>query len=296
MKNTWLENIGKFTTAEVFYKKLHELRKYNKEKNLPVSIFPTFEKDESAIEFRNFSLRYGENPATLYKTQIQIPKRKIVAIIGPSGCGKSSFLRSINRMNEEIATVETNGEVILDGKNIYDPLTDVLFVRTLVGMIFQKPQPFPRSIYNNVSFGPKMHGIKRKESLDKIVEKSLKSVGLFEEVKHRLENHAYELSGGQQQRLCIARAIAVNPKVLLCDEPASALDPTSTFQIEDLLTELKQKYTVVIVTHNMQQAARLSDYCFLMYNGVIVEYGKTKQIFENPVNELTESYISGRFG
>ena len=295
--NNWLENIDKFTTAEAFYEKLQEVRSNNKKKNLPTCKFPTFPEDEVAVEFRDFSLKYANNPFTLYKINIQIPKQKIVAIIGPSGCGKSSLLRSINRMNEEIATIETAGEVLLNGKkNIYDISTDVLLLRTLVGMIFQKPQPFPRSIYNNVAFGPRLHGIKSKVDLTKIVEKSLKSVGLFDEVKHRLENHAYELSGGQQQRLCIARAIAVNPTILLCDEPASALDPLSTFQIEDLLTELKKDYTVVIVTHNMQQAARLSDFCFLMYNGVIVEYGKTKQIFEKPIDELTESYISGRFG
>lgn len=256
--------------------------------------FPQFE--DVAVEFRNFSLAYGDAPSALYNITIQIPKNKITAIIGPSGCGKSTFLRSINRMNEEISPIKTEGELLVEGQEIHSPEVDVLYLRSRVGMIFQKPQPFPLSIYDNIAFGPKIHGIKAKDQLDEIVERTLKDVGLWDEVHNRLNDHAFGLSGGQQQRLCIARALAVNPSIILGDEPASALDPQSTYQIEDLFLNLKENYTIVLVTHNMQQAARISDYCIFMYNGNIVEYRKTDEMFERPFYRLTENYISGKYG
>jgi phosphate transport system ATP-binding protein len=258
--------------------------------------FPKFPKDEIALEVSGLGLRYGEGPYVLYDLNLQIPKNKITAIIGPSGCGKSSFLRQLNRMNEEITSIHAEGQIIVDGEDMQKSGTNVMLLRSKIGMIFQKPQPFPRSIYENIAFGPKLHGIKNKVQLDEIVETSLKDVGLWNEVDDRLDDHAYGLSGGQQQRLCIARSIAVNPSILLADEPASALDPRSSYQIEDLLMRLKEDYTVVIVTHNMQQAARISDYCLFMYNGNIIEYTKTEKMFENPFFDLTENYITGKFG
>ncbi len=288
-------NLPKSLSAKEFAEEFSKMRK-EQTRGLEELKFPTFPSQDVAIEFKNFSLSYGEAPESLYNLSLQIPRNKITAIIGPSGCGKSTFLRSINRMNEEISPVKIAGELLVEGKNVYSPDVDVLQLRTQVGMIFQKPQPFPLSIYNNVIFGPKIHGIKSKAQLDEIVQKTLKDVGLWEEVEQRLNDHAYGLSGGQQQRLCIARALAVNPAILLGDEPASALDPQSTYQIEDLFLKLKEKYTIVIVTHNMQQAARISDYCIFMYSGNIIEYRKTDEMFENPHFRLTENYISGRYG
>ncbi len=287
--------IKEFNTPEEFYQKYLKIREKKKLKGYE-NQFPNFSEKETEVEFKNFYIAYEEKPWTLYNIDLKIPKNKIVAIIGPSGCGKSTLLRSINRMNEEMAKTRTQGEILIEGENIYSPKVNKMRLRTKVGMVFQKPQPFPRSIYENIAFGPKLHGIKKKEQLDRIVESSLQSVGLFEEIEGRLDDHAYGLSGGQQQRLCIARTIAVRPKIILADEPASALDPKSTYQIEDLLLKLKEDFTVVIVTHNMQQAARISDYSIFMYNGVVVEYNRTENIFEKPVYELTENYISGRFG
>lgn len=255
-----------------------------------------FPDDEVAVNIQNFSFSYGTSSKVLHDISIKLPKNKVIAIIGPSGCGKSTFLRSINRMNDEIAANQTKGQITIDSENILSDETNVYELRTKVGMVFQKPQPFPRSIRDNITFGPKLHGIKKREQLDGIVEEALKDVGLWDEVKTRLGDHAYGLSGGQQQRLCIARSIAVKPSIILFDEPASALDPKSTYQIEDLLLELKENYTVVIVTHNMQQAARISDYCIFMFLGNVVEYGPTSEIFEKPYFTLTENYISGRFG
>ena len=300
MSNSELIDISDYKTPKHFYYAFKDIREKRIKQNLPVSQLQTFKKEERAIQFKDYSLKYGENPDTLFKINLQIPKRKITAIIGPSGCGKSSLLRSINRMNEEIANVTSRGKIIVNGVNedynIYKHGTDVLLLRNKVGMVFQKPQPFPRSIYDNITFGPKLHGIKQKKQLDKIVNRTLTDVGLIQEVGNRLGDHAFSLSGGQQQRLCVARTLAVNPSVILCDEPASALDPRSTAVMERLLLRLKEKYTVVIVTHNMQQARRISDYSFLMYNGVVVEFGNTERIFDKPVYTLTKNYISGKFG
>ncbi len=288
--------IKEFNTPEEFYQKYLTIREERISNGHEEKRFPDFTEEETEVEFKNFHIGYEDKPWTLFNINLKIPRKKIIAIIGPSGCGKSTLLRSINRMNEEMAETRTQGEILIDGKDIYAPNVNKMRLRTQVGMVFQKPQPFPRSIYENIAFGPKLHGIRKKEQLDQIVESSLQSVGLFEEINGRLEDHAYGLSGGQQQRLCIARTIAVRPEVILADEPASALDPKSAYQIEDLLLKLKEDFTVVIVTHNMQQAARISDYSIFMYNGVVVEYDKTENIFEKPAYELTENYISGRFG
>ncbi len=293
---TNITKIDNYTTAAEFATELKNMHRKREELGLPPIQPPKFQEAEIVVEFRNFYLRYGDNPDILHNINLKIPKNKITAIIGPSGCGKSTLLRSINRMNEEISDVTMKGHLFVDGVEIHSDKQNILNLRTKIGMIFQKPQPFPRSIYDNVAFGPKLHGIKHKKQLDDIVVNALEDVGLFDELGERLNDHAYGLSGGQQQRLCIARTIAVQPSIILADEPASALDPKSTYQIEDLLLKLKSKYTVVIVTHNMQQAARISDYSIFMYNGNIVEYGKTSDIFENPQFKLTENYISGRFG
>jgi phosphate transport system ATP-binding protein len=225
-----------------------------------------------------------------------IPEKKVTAFIGPSGCGKSTLLRNINRMNDEIVGCTYDGKIDWQGNDILDKKVDPVALRRRIGMVFQKPNPFPKSIFDNIAYGPKLLGIKNKKRLKEIVEKSLKDAALWEEVKDRLNDSAMGLSGGQQQRLCIARALAVEPDVILMDEPCSALDPIATAKIEDLINELKKEYTVVIVTHNMQQAARISDYTGFMYLGELIEYGKTRQIFENPKEELTERYITGRFG
>lgn len=250
---------------------------------------------EEVIKTENLNLWYGDKQA-LFDININIKRNKITALIGPSGCGKSTLIRCFNRMNDIIDGCRIKGKVIFNGVNIYQEDIDVVEIRKKIGMVFQKPNPFPKSIYENVAYGPKIHGIRDKKELDEIVERSLKAAALWDEVKDRLHETALSLSGGEQQRLCIARALAVEPEVILMDEPCSALDPIATAKIEDLINELKKKYTVVIVTHNMQQAARVSDYTGFMYLGRLVEFGETKQIFENPREELTEKYITGRFG
>jgi phosphate transport system ATP-binding protein len=227
---------------------------------------------------------------------MNIPDRKVTALIGPSGCGKSTLLRCFNRMNDLVETCRIDGAVNFHGKNIYAPGVDPVAIRKEIGMVFQRPNPFPKSIYENIAYGPKVHGMKDKKQLDAIVEKSLKNAALWNEVKDRLHESAMGLSGGQQQRLCIARTLAVGPEVILMDEPCSALDPIATAKIESLIEELKKDYSVVIVTHNMQQASRVSDFTGLMYLGELVEYGDTRQIFEHPREQVTENYITGRFG
>ena len=247
------------------------------------------------MEAKNLNLWYGEKQA-LFNINMPIYENKITALIGPSGCGKSTFLRCLNRMNDLIKGVRIEGEVLLDGKNIYDKDVDVVELRKRVGMVFQKPNPFPMSIYDNVAYGPRIHGIKDKKELDKIVEWALKKAALWDEVKDNLDKSALSLSGGQQQRLCIARTIAVKPEVILMDEPTSALDPISTLKIEELMVELAKDYTIVVVTHNMQQASRVSDYTAFFLMGKLIEFGETEQIFLNPQKKETDDYISGRFG
>ena len=249
----------------------------------------------SKITVESLNLHYGENHA-LKNVNMEIADHAITAFIGPSGCGKSTFLRCLNRMNDLVDGCRVEGKVILDGEDIYDKRVDTTLLRKKVGMVFQQPNPFPMSIYDNIAYGPRLHGIKNKKELDEIVERSLQGAAIFEEVKDRLHKSALGLSGGQQQRLCIARALAVSPEVLLMDEPTSALDPISTMKIEDLMADLREKYTVVIVTHNMQQAARISDDLAFFLVGEMVEFGDTKQIFSHPQDKRTEDYISGRFG
>ena len=247
------------------------------------------------ISVKDMCLWYGDHKA-LKNVSIEIPEKSITAFIGPSGCGKSTFLKTLNRMNDLIPTVKITGDVLYEGSNIFSKDVDVNELRKEVGMVFQKPNPFPMSIYDNVAYGPRTHGIKNKVQLDEIVERALKDAALWEEVKDRLHKNALGLSGGQQQRLCIARALAVEPKVLLMDEPTSALDPISTAHIEDLVLELKKKYTIVMVTHNMQQALRVSDYTAFFLLGELIEFGKTDDIFNTPKQQKTEDYITGRFG
>ena len=243
----------------------------------------------------SLDLYYGTNHA-LKNVSMELYTNKITAFIGPSGCGKSTFLKTLNRMNDLVPNVKIEGEVLLDNENIYDQRVDTTLLRKKVGMVFQQPNPFPMSIYDNVAYGPRIHGIHSKSELDDIVEKSLKGAALWDEVSDRLKKSALGLSGGQQQRLCIARALAVEPEVLLMDEPTSALDPISTLKIEDLMDELKQKYTVVIVTHNMQQATRIADYTAFFLVGEVVEYAPTTELFSSPKDSRTEDYITGRFG
>jgi phosphate transport system ATP-binding protein len=247
------------------------------------------------VKVNELTLHYGTNPA-LKNINIDIQEKMVTAFIGPSGCGKSTFLRTLNRMNDLIENVKIDGEVIIDGLNIYNKDIDVVNLRKKIGMIFQKSNPFAKSVYDNIAFGPRINGISQKSKLDEIVEFSLKQAVIWDEVKGRLHNSALSLSGGQQQRLCIARSLAVNPEIILMDEPASALDPISTAKIEELIHELKQRYTIIIVTHNMQQAARTSDYTAFFYLGELVEFNKTEQMFSNPAKKQTEDYISGRFG
>jgi len=247
------------------------------------------------IETRNLSVSFGETRA-IKNISLKMLADKVTAIIGPSGCGKSTFIKSLNRMNELTGKAVTTGEVLLDGTNIYDKEYDVINLRRRVGMIFQKPNPFPKSIYDNVAYGPRIHGTHDKTALDQIVEENLRKAALQDEVSSRLLASAMELSGGQQQRLCIARALAVEPDVILMDEPCSALDPIATAKIETLIRRLSEEYTVVIVTHNMQQASRVSDFTAFLYLGELVEFGPTKDVFENPKSELTEKYITGEFG
>ncbi|MBE3579309.1 MAG: phosphate ABC transporter ATP-binding protein [Caldanaerobacter subterraneus] len=246
------------------------------------------------IEVRDLDLFYGEVQA-LKKINLDVEPNSVLALIGPSGCGKSTFIRTLNRMNDLIEGVKIRGTVLLDGKDIYKEV-DVIELRKKVGMVFQKPNPFPMTVYDNVAYGPRIHGIRDKRTLNEIVEKSLKAAALWDEVKDRLHHSALSLSGGQQQRLCIARTLAVEPEVILMDEPTSALDPISTMKIEELIEELKKKYTIIIVTHNMQQAGRVSDYTAFFLNGELVEWGPTDQVFYNPKDKRTEDYITGRFG
>ena len=247
------------------------------------------------ISVKDLNLWYGQTKA-LKDINIEIPEKSITALIGPSGCGKSTFLKTINRMNDLVPDVRIEGNVEYGGQNIFDPAVNVNELRKEIGMVFQKPNPFPMSIYDNIAYGPRTHGIKNKAKLDDIVEKSLKGAAIWDEVKDRLKKSALGLSGGQQQRLCIARALAVEPKILLMDEPTSALDPISTSKIEELASELKKCYTIIIVTHNMQQAVRISDNTAFFLLGELVEYGETEKMFANPRDKRTEDYITGRFG
>ena len=247
------------------------------------------------LQAKDLNLWYSQNHA-LHNVNVDIPEHEITAFIGPSGCGKSTFLRTLNRMNDLIPSVKITGEVNFRGQNIYDSGVDPTWLRKRIGMVFQKANPFPMSIYDNVAYGPRTHGIRSKVQLDEIVERSLRAAAIWDEVKDRLKKSALGLSGGQQQRLCIARALAVEPEVLLMDESTSALDPISTSKIEDLAAELKNKYTVIMVTHNMQQAARISDNIAFFLLGELVEFGKTEQLFSNPTDKRTEDYITGRFG
>ena len=257
----------------------------DEKKNLP----------ENILDIKKLDLWYGENHA-LKNVNMDIKRNAITAFIGPSGCGKSTFLKTLNRMNDLVSGVRIEGQVLLDGVDIYDPKVDTSMLRKKIGMVFQQPNPFPMSIYDNVAYGPRIHGIKNKAKLDQIVEESLKGAAIWDEVKDRLKKSALGLSGGQQQRLCIARALAVSPEVLLMDEPTSALDPISTLKVEELMEELKKKYTVVVVTHNMQQAARVSDDTAFFLVGEVIEKDSTDNIFSQPKDKRTEDYITGRFG
>jgi phosphate transport system ATP-binding protein len=250
---------------------------------------------ETKIKVNNLNLYYGTKQA-LKNISVEIPAQRVTAFIGPSGCGKSTFLRVLNRMNDLIDNVKIDGEVLIDGIDIYDRNIDVVNLRKRIGMVFQKSNLFPKTIYENLIFGPRLNGIRDKKTLDEIVEKTLKQAALWEEAKDRLHEPALSLSGGQQQRVCIARALAVEPEIILMDEPASALDPISTAKIEELIHDLKVKYTIVIVTHNMQQAARVSDQTAFFYMGELIEFDKTTRIFTHPSKKQTEDYVSGRFG
>ena len=256
---------------------------------------PIEEFSDIHVHTEDFSIYYGSNQA-VRNVNLKIPARIVTAIIGPSGCGKSTFLRAINRMNDLIPVCHVTGKMLFDDHDIYNPQTDVVTLRRRVGMVFQKPNPFPKSIFDNIAYGPRLHGNKNKKELYETVETSLKKAALWDEVKDRLNANAIGLSGGQQQRLCLARALAVNPEILLMDEPTSALDPRATSKIEDLISELRGKYTIIIVTHNMQQAARISDLTAFFYEGILVEFGITRQLFQKPKEKQTEDYITGRFG
>ena len=255
----------------------------------------TLEQEEVCLQVKSLSLHYGEKQA-LNNIDLVIPQKRVTAFIGPSGCGKSTLIRCFNRMNDLVDTVHIDGGILLDGEDIYDRHVDVADLRRRIGMVFQRPNPFPKSIYENVAYGLRLQGIKDRRRLDDVVEQSLRRAALWDEVKDRLHDNALGLSGGQQQRLVIARAIAIEPEVLLLDEPASALDPISTLKIEELIYELKSEYTIVIVTHNMQQAARVSDYTAFMYLGEIIEFSDTNTLFTNPGKKQTEDYITGRYG
>lgn len=268
----------------------HNAQEQNVEKSQIIQ-----EEKEIVFQSKNFNLWYGDNHA-LQDINLTFHENDINAIIGPSGCGKSTFVKSLNRMTELVPIVRTEGDIQFRGDDIFKSGMSVEELRTRVGMVFQKPNPFPKSIYDNVAYGPRVHGIKKKAVLDQIVEKSLRSASIWDEVKDRLNDNAYGLSGGQQQRICIARALAVEPEVILMDEPTSALDPISTTKIEDLMQELKKDYSIIIVTHNMQQAARVSDRTSFFYQGYVVESDDTNVIFENPSDKRTEDYVSGRFG
>jgi len=250
---------------------------------------------EAKIEAKKLDFYYG-NKKALKGISMVAPKNKVTALIGPSGCGKSTFIRTLNRMNDVIPGTRVDGQVIIDGVDIYSQRIDVVELRRRIGMVFQKPNPFPKSIFDNIAYGLRINGMKAKKRIEEIVEKSLQEAALWDEVKDRLRENAFSLSGGQQQRLCIARSLAVEPEVILYDEPCSAIDPIATAKIEDLIQKQREKYTVVIVTHNMQQAARVSDFTAFLMLGELIEYGETPQIFTNPKNKLTEDYITGRFG
>jgi len=256
---------------------------------------PVLSRVTDKISFKDFNLWYGDNHV-LKDINVRIKSNIVTAFMGPSGCGKSTLLRSIDRMNDIIPICRIEGDIVIDDVNIYDEDVDVYELRKRIGMVFQKPNPFPMSIYDNIAYGPKLHNMGKGEELDRIVETSLRGAALWDEVKDRLHESAFSLSGGQQQRLCIARALSINPEIILMDEPCSALDPIATIKIEALMRELKEKYTVVLVTHNLQQAARVSEMTAFMYLGEIIEFGSTRDIFENPQNELTENYITGKFG
>ncbi|PTR45754.1 phosphate ABC transporter ATP-binding protein [Geobacillus thermodenitrificans] len=259
---------------------------------------PTAESGEAkgvVYETKDLNLWYGEHHA-LKHIHLTIYENKVTAIIGPSGCGKSTYIKTLNRMVELVPNVRIAGHLAYRGRNIFDPSYPVEQLRTQIGMVFQKPNPFPKSIYDNIAYGPRIHGIRNKKVLDEIVEKSLRGAALWDEVKDRLRDHAYGLSGGQQQRLCIARCLAIEPDVILMDEPTSALDPISTLKIEELIQELKKQYSIIIVTHNMQQAARISDKTAFFLNGEVIEYAETNKLFSNPADRRTEDYITGRFG
>ncbi len=259
-------------------------------------VHPNLSDTDAKMSARDVSVFYGEKKA-IDNVSIDIPTKYVTAFIGPSGCGKSTFLRTLNRMNDTIPSARVEGEITLDGENIYSPKLDVVQLRARVGMVFQKPNPFPKSIYENIAYGPKIHGLAEgKDELDAVVEKSLRRAGLWEEVKDRLQDSGTALSGGQQQRLCIARAIAVDPEVILMDEPCSALDPIATAKIEELIDELNGRYAIVIVTHSMQQAARVSQRTAFFHLGKMVEYGRTSDIFTNPLEQRTQDYITGRYG
>lgn len=251
--------------------------------------------EEPCLKVEDLNLFYGSKQA-LHNVNMDMPKRRVTAYIGPSGCGKSTLLRCINRMNDLVDSARIEGKILLDGENIYDKSVNVAALRRRVGMVFQKPNPFPKSIFENVAYGLRIQGINDKRTLEETVERSLRGAALWDEMKDRLNDNALGMSGGQQQRLVIARAIAIEPEVLLLDEPASALDPISTLKIEELINELKEQYTIVIVTHNMQQAARVSDYTAFMYMGELIEMGRTKDLFTNPTKKQTEDYITGRYG
>lgn len=253
------------------------------------------ENVQSVYSVENFNLWYGDTQA-LKDITLEIPEKQVVAIIGPSGCGKSTFIKSLNRMVELVPSVKMDGSIKYNNENIFEEGAKVESLRTEVGMVFQKPNPFPKSIYDNIAYGPRIHGIKDKKTLDEVVEKSLKGAALWSEVKDRLSENAFGLSGGQQQRLCIARALAVEPEVILMDEPTSALDPLSTAKVEDLIHELKKNYSIIIVTHNMQQAARISDKTAFFLNGEVIEFDATEKMYSNPKDQRTDDYISGKFG
>ncbi len=251
--------------------------------------------EQNVFEINDLNLWYGNDQA-LYGIDMKVPQNKVTAIIGPSGCGKSTYLKTLNRMVEMVPTVKTSGSIKYKGEDIFSNKYGVEDLRTKVGMVFQKPNPFPKSIYDNVAYGPRVHGVKKKAVLDQVVEKSLKDAAIWDEVKDRLNENAFGLSGGQQQRICIARALAIEPDVILMDEPTSALDPISTLKVEELVQELKKKYSIIIVTHNMQQAARISDKTAFFLNGELIEFDDTDKLFSNPSDKRTEDYISGRFG
>jgi phosphate transport system ATP-binding protein len=286
------EKAANFMTSDKFTVKAHAINMESLGRN---RVEQSIHDEDITLTVDKLDLYYGEKQA-LFDVNMVIPRKKVTAFIGPSGCGKSTLLRCFNRMNDLVDSCRVDGGISLDGSNIYDKRVDVATLRRRVGMVFQKPNPFPKSIYENVAYGLRIQGINKKRVLDEVVERSLRGAALWDEVKDRLHDNALGMSGGQQQRLVIARTIAVEPEVLLLDEPASALDPISTLKIEELIYELKDKYTIVIVTHNMQQAARVSDYTAFMYMGKLIEFDNTDILFTNPSNKQTEDYITGRYG